>query len=188
MNNCRWTSLNDFVKKILINIALTCVVILLMPPAAALKNDFQQSIQINSVKQFLDLEKNITTFTEKVVIKQGSINIQADKVVITHPNSDIKKMVIKAYGTPANFYQLQDNGKPIKGRSDKICYEMDKELVTLTGNAYLEQLDSNVKSDKIIYSIPTKKMEAFSDKEKRVIITLLPSQLQEKNLNVKNKQ
>lgn len=38
----------------------------------------------------------------------------------------MQKMVVEAYGTPATFYQLQDDGKPIKGHSDKIRYEMEK--------------------------------------------------------------
>lgn len=173
-------------KKIFINVALTSSIFILSLPAIALKSDSQQPIQIDSVKQSLDLEKNITTFTENVVIKQGSIDVRADKVVVTRPNGDAKKMVVEAYGTPANFYQLQDDGKPIKGHSDKIRYEIEKKLVILTGNAYLEQLDSNIKGDKITYLVPTQQMEAFSDKRKRVTTILLPSQLQKKGPGVKS--
>ncbi len=150
-------------------------------PTVALKsNDFYQPIQINSVKQSLDLEKNITTFTENVIIKQGSIDVRADKVVVTHPNSDTKKIIVEAYGTPVTFYQLQDDGNQLKGYSDKIRYEMEKELVILTGNAYLEQLDYNIASEKITYLVPTKQIEAFGDKGKLVTTILLPFQLQEK--------
>lgn len=60
-------------------------------PAMALKDDTQQPIVVNSEKQSLDLEKNVTTFTQNVVIKQGSIDIRADKVVVTRPGGDSKK-------------------------------------------------------------------------------------------------
>ena len=50
----------------------------------------------------------------------------------------------------------------------------------MTGNAYLEQLDSNITGDKITYVVPTQQMQAFSDKGKQVTTVLLPSQLQEK--------
>lgn len=66
-------------------------------------------------------------------------------------------------------------------------YEMGKELVILTGNAQLEQLDSSIKGDKITYLVPTQQMEAFSDKGKRVTTVLLPSQLQEKGPNANSK-
>lgn len=175
-----------FTKKIFLNIGLTSLIFLLSLPSVALKSDSQQPIQIDSIKQSLDLEKNITTFTENIFIKQGSIDVRADKVVVTHPNGDTKNMVVEAYGTPATFYQLQDDGKPIKGHSDKIRYEMKKELVILMGNAYLEQLDSNIKGDKITYLVPTQQMKAFSDKGKRVTTILFPSQLQEKSPGVKS--
>ncbi|MDK7224901.1 LptA/OstA family protein, partial [Proteus mirabilis] len=54
-------------------------------PVMALKDDTQQPIVVNSEKQSLNLEKNITTFTQNVVVKQGSIDIRADKVVVTRP-------------------------------------------------------------------------------------------------------
>ena len=70
------------------------------------------------------------------MVKQGTIDVRADKVVVTRPGGDSNKMVIEAFGNPVTFYQMQDNGKPIKGRGSKLRYEMANELVTLTGNAY----------------------------------------------------
>ncbi|AYA42003.1 lipopolysaccharide ABC transporter substrate-binding protein LptA [Xenorhabdus nematophila] len=149
-------------------------------PVLALKDDTKKPITIDSARQSLDLTGNVATFTDNVTVKQGSIDIHADKVVVTRPDGDAKKTVIEAYGNPATFYQLQDDGKPLKGHAAKMRYEMDKELVTLIGNAYLEQLDSNIKGDKITYLVPTQQMEAFSDKGKHVTTVLLPAQLQEK--------
>ncbi|CDL82429.1 lipopolysaccharide ABC transporter substrate-binding protein LptA [Xenorhabdus szentirmaii] len=155
-------------------------------PVLALKDDTQKPITIDSARQSLDLTGNIATFTDNVIVKQGSIDIRANKVVVTRPDGDANKTIVEAYGNPATFYQLQDDGKPIKGHASKMRYEMNKELITLAGNAYLEQLDSNIKGDKITYLVPTQQMEAFSDKGKRVTTVLLPAQLQEKNSNTKN--
>lgn len=44
-----------------------------------------------------------------------------------------------------------------------------------------EQLDSNITGDKITYLVKEQKMQAFSDKGKRVTTVLVPSQLQDKN-------
>ena len=79
------------------------------------------------------------------------------------------------------FYQMQDNGKPVKGHASHMHYELAKDLVILTGNAYLEQLDSNIKGDKITYLVKEQKMQASSEKGKRVTTVLVPSQLQDKN-------
>jgi len=149
--------------------------------ALALTGDTNQPIHIESDQQSLDMEGNVVTFTGNVIATQGTIKINADKVVVTRPGGQQGKEVIDAYGNPATFYQMQDNGKPVKGRAAKIHYELAKDFVVLTGNAYLEQLDSNVAGDKITYLVKEQKMQAFSDKGKRVTTVLVPSQLQDKN-------
>ena len=109
------------------------------------------------------------------------IKINADKVVVTRPGGEQGKEVIDGYGKPATFYQMQDNGKPVEGHASQMHYELAKDFVVLTGNAYLQQVDSNIKGDKITYLVKEQKMQAFSDKGKRVTTVLVPSQLQDKN-------
>ena len=150
-------------------------------PALALTGDSDQPVLVDSVKQALDMAANTVTFTDNVVIKQGTIEIKADKVVVTRPGGDQNKMVIEGFGNPVTFYQMQDSGKPVKGHGQKLRYEVANDLVILTGDAYLEQLDSNIKGDKITYLVKEQKMQAFSDKGKRVTTVLVPSQLQDKS-------
>ncbi|WMQ74620.1 MAG: Lipopolysaccharide export system protein LptA [Sodalis sp.] len=124
---------------------------------------------------------NIVTLTGDVVVKRGSIDIRADKVVISRPDAKNGNEVVEGFGNPVTFYQLQDDGKPVHGHSQKVRYETANDLVILTGNAYLEQLDSNVKGDCITYLVKEQQMEAFSDKGKRVTTVLMPAQLQDKS-------
>lgn len=149
-------------------------------PAFALTGDTEKPVEVKSTKQSLNMEANTTTFSGNVVIKQGTIEIKADEVVVTRPNGDQNKIVIEGFGNPITFYQMQDNGKPIKGRGQKLRYEVANDFVVLTGNAYLEQLDSNIQGDRITYLVKKQQMEAFSDKGNRVTTVLLPSQLQDK--------
>ncbi len=60
-------------------------------------------------------------------------------------------------------------------------YELANDRVELTGNAYLEQLDSNVKGDRITYLVKEQKMQAYGNTGKRVTTVLVPSQLQDKD-------
>jgi lipopolysaccharide export system protein LptA len=149
-------------------------------PVFAVTGDTDQTVKVDSVKQTLDVEANTITFIDNVIINQGTIEIKADKVVVTRPGGDQNKMVIEGYGNPVTFYQMQDNGKPIKGHGQKLRYEVANDFVVLTGNAYLEQLDSNIKGDRITYLVKKQQMEAFSDKGNRVTTVLLPSQLRDK--------
>ena len=150
-------------------------------PALALTSDSNKPVNIDSENQSLDMQGNVATFSGKVVITQGSIKITADKVVVTRPNGDSNKTTVDAYGTPATFYQMQDNGKPVKGHAQKMRYDLAKDLVELTGGAYLEQMDSNVKGERITYLVKAQKMQAHSATGSRVTTVLVPSQLQDKN-------
>ena len=47
--------------------------------AFALKDDTKQPIKIVSTNQSLDMENSVVTFTDNVVITQGSIVIKAEK-------------------------------------------------------------------------------------------------------------
>lgn len=149
-------------------------------PAFALKDDTSQPIKVTSEKQALDMNGNTVTFTDNVVIKQGTIEIHADKVIVTRPNGDQNKTVIEGFGNPITFTQKQDNGESVKGQGQTLRYEVANEFVVLTGNASLKQLDSSIHGDKITYLVQQQKMEAFSNKGKHVTTILLPAQLQGK--------
>lgn len=148
-------------------------------PALAVTGDTDQPIHIESDTQSLDMQGNVVTFTGNVVMTQGTIKINADKVVVTRPGGEQGKEIIDGYGNPATFYQMQDNGKPVKGHASHMHYELAKDLVILTGNAYLEQLDSNITGADHL-SGERAKMQASSEKGKRVTTVLVPSQLQDK--------
>ena len=168
-------------NKLSLKIALVSALLAASLPALAKTGDTDQLIHIESDQQSLDMQGNIVSFTGNVVVTQETIKINADKVVVTRPGGQQGREIIDGYGNPATFYQMQDNGKPVKGHASKMHYELQNDFVVLTGNAYLEQLDSNIKGDKITYLVKEQKMQAFSDKGKRVTTVLVPSQIQDKS-------
>ena len=149
-------------NKLSLNLVLASSLLAASIPAFAVTGDTDQPIHIESDQQSLDMQGNVVTFTGNVIVTQGTIKING-------------------YGKPATFYQMQDNGKPVEGHASQMHYELAKDFVVLTGNAYLQQVDSNIKGDKITYLVKEQKMQAFSDKGKRVTTVLVPSQLQDKN-------
>ncbi|GAA0503046.1 lipopolysaccharide ABC transporter substrate-binding protein LptA [Tatumella terrea] len=148
-------------------------------PALAVTGDSDKPVNVTSENQSMDMQGNVATFTGNVIITQGTIRITADKVVVTRPGGDSKKTLVDAYGNPATFYQMQDNGKPVKGHAAKLHYDLAKDMVELTGNAYIQQLNSNIQGDRITYLVKLQKMQADSQgPQKRVTTTLVPSELQ----------
>jgi lipopolysaccharide export system protein LptA len=150
-------------------------------PAAALRDDTSQQILINSASQSLDMQTNTITFTGNVVINQGSINVTADSVVVKRQGNEQGTEIIEAFGNPVRFSQKQDNGKVVKGRSSKLHYDLKSEKLILTGKASLQQLNSSVTSERIVYLVKEQKMEASSSSGSKVVTVLEPSQLRNSN-------
>lgn len=168
-------------KTLRFSTALFSAILMSFPLMAfALKSDTEQPININSGNQSLDMEKNIVTFTDKVEITQGSIEIKADKVIITRPAENSgKKGNIEAFGKPVTFHQLLDDGKPVTGKAERVHYDLGTEFLTLTGNAELQQLDSKITANQITYDVKKQQLKA-DGKSQRVRTVLIPNQLNQK--------
>ncbi|AXH83108.1 lipopolysaccharide transport periplasmic protein LptA [Haemophilus influenzae] len=161
-------------------ILFLATMVLASSSAFALKDDVNQPINIVSDNQSLDMEKSVVTFTDNVVITQGSIIIKANKVVITRPaEKSGKKETVEAFGTPVTFHQQLDNGTPIDGKANKVHYDLGSEFLTLTNNAELKQLDSKINGSVITYDVKKQQLKANGNGKSRVTTVLIPSQLQQ---------
>ncbi|OBX79386.1 lipopolysaccharide transport periplasmic protein LptA [Haemophilus aegyptius] len=161
-------------------ILFLATMVLASSSAFALKGDVNQPINIVSDNQSLDMEKSIVTFTDNVVITQGSIIIKANKVVITRPaEKSGKKETVEAFGTPVTFHQKLDNGTPVDGKANKVHYDLGSEFLTLTNNAELKQLDSKINGSVITYDVKKQQLKANGNGKSRVTTVLIPSQLQQ---------
>lgn len=145
--------------------------------AYALKGDTDQPIDITSGSQSLDMENNVVVLTDNVLITQGSIKINANKVTITRQEG--KKEKIEASGSPVTFQQTLDGGKPVNGKANAVNYDLNQEFLTLVGNAELKQLDSFIKAERITYGVKKQQLKATSGGKSRVKTVLIPTQLQE---------
>ncbi len=164
----------NIIKKLTI-----CSLFLVFSNAYALEGDSKQPINIESTTQDFDMIKNTISFNGNVIITQGSIKINADKVVVLRQEG--KKEIINAYGKPMRFHQILEGGKPIDGQGNTAHYDLGSEFLTLTGNAQLKQLDSFVKANKITYDVKKQQLKATKQgKSSRVKTILIPTQLQSK--------
>lgn len=165
----------------IINKALGIVSIALCSNALALQNDSEQPLNIVSKEQVADFNNNKAVFIGNVVATQGSMELQADKAEIIRDEKDELKEV-KAYGKPATFKQLQDNGKTIRSQSAIIRYVPKDNLLILIGRATIWQDNSHVNGERIEYNTVTKQLKASNDNSQggRVQSTFIPQELKEK--------
>jgi len=101
-------------KSVSSKILLVSAVTFMSLSALALKDDTNQPINIVSDNQSLDMSNRVVTFTDNVVITQGSIVVKANKVIITRPEENSKKK-----DTP-NMLQEAEKPAPNCGRASKI--------------------------------------------------------------------
>ena len=111
--------------------------------------------------------KGLITYKGNVLITQAGLQISADRVSIqsTKSGEDSRRLLrhIVAVGQPARFVHegLADEGT-VTAEANKIFFEVDKRLLSLTNNARLLQNRSKVSGDKIEYLIEQRRVRARS--------------------------
>ncbi|MCP4128217.1 MAG: lipopolysaccharide transport periplasmic protein LptA [Gammaproteobacteria bacterium] len=118
--------------------------------AHALKEDVNKPIEVEADSVEIDDGSGKSTYKGNVVLTQGSIRLKADSItVIQH---ETKSDQIKVVGRPATLTQKSTKGKKeIKGRSLRMEYFIDSDILYLIGNASLVQGKDTFRSDRIAY-------------------------------------
>ena len=118
---------------------ILCGSVLLLNTAHALPSDQNQPVSLEADRATYNERTGITTYTGNVLITQGTIKIEADSIVVNlTSNRGIKDAT--AQGRPARFQQQISNDKGIaRGEGQRVVYDAQAGIVTLTGNALLTQ-------------------------------------------------
>jgi lipopolysaccharide export system protein LptA len=142
--------------------------------AWALESDRAQPIQVEADSVEIDDRKGLSTYQGNVVIRQGTIRIEADRVTVQQRGSHSEK--VTADGTPVHFQQQPDKGQLVKGHAKRAEYSVDSELLYLLGDAVLTQGPDVFKSDRIIYDRARSvvKAGAAAQGKQRVHMTIKP--------------
>ncbi len=154
---------------------LSFLLLLAMSGAArALESDSEKPVYIEANSAFYDEKTDQSTYTGKVVLIQGSLRVESDKLIAYSPGGEVKKVV--AMGNPVRFWQKPEPDEEIHGTAKKAEYYLDREVIVLIGNAVVWQNGNKYASDRIEYDQikgTIKAGEPTSD-TKRVKIILKP--------------
>jgi lipopolysaccharide export system protein LptA len=143
--------------------------------ATALSSDRSKPIDIAADSVDINEAKGQSTYSGHVEINQGSIRLQADKVVVDHRPGQPRR--ITATGAPARFRQLPDNSKEyVTGSARHIEYGLDSEELLMKGDASLKQGKDSFTSDRIVYDRVRSvvKAGAAAQGKERVKVTIQP--------------
>ncbi|MBF7687129.1 lipopolysaccharide transport periplasmic protein LptA [Acinetobacter rathckeae] len=159
-----------FQRKISLNIALLSALLVQPLTAFALPSDRSQPISLVADKATYNDKTGITTYTGNVVIEQGSMKLQANAVT-AQLNKARQISTVSALGSPARFQQQTDANKLAKGQAQKIVYSADTGIITLTGNALVDQDGASIRGATLRYSMNKGDIEAVGDRTGGAAVT-----------------
>ena len=143
--------------------------------AHAIPSDQNQPVVLEADRATFNDKTGLTSYTGNVIVTQGTIRIEADSMVMNlEPNRSIRLATAK--GRPARFQQQVEAGKGLtRGEGQTIVYDARTSIVTLTGNAYLNNDGATFNGNQLRYSMARGDVEATSTPKGRVRLVIPPN-------------
>ena len=151
-------------------------VALLASLAQALPDDREQPIHISADKAIRDEKQGTTVYSGNVVMDQGSLHIEADRITIYRIVEEADKIV--AEGRPAHLQQQPEPDKPLMhAKAGVIEYYKDEDRVHMREDARIEQDGAIVRGNTIDYYIEKQlvKADSLSDQADNRVEVVIPA-------------
>lgn len=142
-----------------------------------LERDFQQPVQVEADREFLDLREDLFRVEGNVIITQGSLIIKADVLEIQgFGNDEGQAERFIARGSPATYEQDIDVDLRVTASAEEITYDATNRLLVLAGNAELLQSGNYLRASRISYDLERQQITATGDEQEgqRVRTSLQP--------------
>jgi lipopolysaccharide export system protein LptA len=155
----RWLPRGRVFAAMAVTLALACA-------AEAEKADRDKPIQVDADRQFGDQKKQESTFEGHVVINQGTLRIDADRVVIRQDTAG--NIDVTAAGQPAKFRQKRDGfDEFVEGYAQRIEYDGKADIVKFFDRAKVKRNQDEINSNFIQYNANSETFEAFDPAQKQ---------------------
>lgn len=146
-----------------------CAAVLLLcfsATAFGLASDRNESITIVADRAERDEQQGTTTYAGNVVMEQGSMRIDAEKVVIY--NDKNKVTMIVASGKPAR-YQQKPSAKEglVVAEAFRLEYNIAQETLHLINSALLKQEGTSLSGNRIDYDVKQSVVKAGGDEQRQ---------------------
>ena len=145
-------------------LALTVLSAALLPTLALAKtSDRDQPMALDADNTDCNLTdaNSKCVFSGNVVITQGTLDIRAQRAEVQRRNGEIEQVILT--GKQATMKQQMDDGTMMNARADRIVFEPNKDLLTLTGNFKIESPRGSNSGQKMVYNLKTGNMQSGGD-------------------------
>ena len=138
---------------------VACLALCCAAAAHAEKADREKNIEFQGDSGGGNAESKTGELIGHVVITQGTMAIQADRVTFKQ-NAD-NSLSATAYGNPVRFREKRDGADDYyEGYAQRIVYDGEKRFIELFDNALLKKSGDEIRSNYITYSAATEKFTA----------------------------
>jgi lipopolysaccharide export system protein LptA len=153
------------------------------PLGHAERSDRDKPMQMEADRVTVDDPNQTSTFEGHVQMIQGTLLIEADKIVVTQDKKGYSQVV--ASGQPAHFRQKRDGANEYAdGYGERIEYDSQAETANIYGQARVKREGDDVRGEHIIYNTKTGIFQVFGASEKspgtpnkgRVTIVIQPKE------------
>ncbi len=147
--------------------------------AHALESDRKQPISIDADSGSLDQKNQVTVFSGNVIIKQGSINMRAERVRLTRDKQG--NQTLQAEGNPVKFGQQLENKGYVEGQGNRAEYSSASNMIRLSGNAKVQRGGDVAQGEVITYNTKSEVYTVLGGKAagtksgRRVSVIIQPS-------------
>jgi lipopolysaccharide export system protein LptA len=158
-------------------VKFAALLLLLLPCQLwALATDRDQPIEVEADELEVREQEGISIYQGNVKLVQGSLEINADRVVI-HFNEANQLILMEMTGTPATLRQLDDDQQEMWGEAMQIDYTQSISLLELRDSARLSQAGDIIESDLIRINTENNSLQAGStESDQRVKMLIQPKQ------------
>lgn len=140
--------------------------------AGARSSDRNQPMDIEASRSDCGLGANATcTLSGNVIITQGSLRVVSARAVISQNNGNPSRAQLSGGVT---LQQDMDDGDRIQAVAANVDYDMQSEVMVLTGNVTINQRRGSLSGQRVVYNLKTGQIESGGDGGGRVRMRILP--------------
>ncbi len=148
----------------------------------------KETLEITADKFLANDQKKTTIIQGNVHIKKGKDTLTANEVII-HTNDKRKPTKYEAIGN-VHFHLFTEDGREVKGHSDRLVYDAIKQEYRLLQNAVVDEVGkvNSVKGEEIILSKEHGYADVIGGKDKPATFVFDMEDIQETQKKQKAKQ
>lgn len=154
-----------------------CASLLLLPGLLLAQEPLREPISVEADQLEMNSESGLSTYKGNVEMRQGSMLLRADSVVLHSKGSDLQVAI--ANGKPVYLERTDPkSGELLKANAIHMEYRISEGLLEMKQDAHLWRGKDEFSGDHIIYELDNRVVRAFGEKngkeDGRVRVILQP--------------